>query len=107
MMKIKIENGIEYMLENDIWYPTFRTKENGIRLGKYGMMRKEFLAQNHQMLYNKMALSEDLYSHCKKIEDYANVWKNEIVKCCIAKGHNIRSAYDIADEIIIHDLILV
>ncbi len=37
-MKNKIEKGIEYMLENDIWYPTFKTKENGIRLGKYGMM---------------------------------------------------------------------
>ena len=105
-MKTKIENGIEYMMGNGIWYPTFKTKENGIRLGKYGMMRKEFLAQNRQMLYNQMALAGNLYSHCKETEDHASVWKNEIVKRCMAKGHNIRSAYDIADEIIIHDLIL-
>ena len=68
-MKTKIENGIEYMLENNIWYPTFKTKENGIRFGKYGMMRKEFLAQNRQTLYDQMALAGNLYSHCKEIED--------------------------------------
>jgi len=29
-MKTKIENGIEYILESDIWYPNVRMKEQGM-----------------------------------------------------------------------------
>ncbi len=41
----KIENGIEYILKNDMWYPNLKLKEEGIALGKYGIMRKEYHTQ--------------------------------------------------------------
>lgn len=104
-MKTKIENGIEYTLKNDIWYPIFKMKEDGIQLGKYGMMRKSFLEQHRQALYDRMALVGKLYAHCKEIEDQALILLKETIDHCNAKGMDIIQAFEVADEIVKHELI--
>ena len=35
-MKTRIENGIEYELIGDIWYPKLESKNGNIKLGEYG-----------------------------------------------------------------------
>ena len=45
-MKTRIENGIEYELIGDIWYPRFESKNGDIRLGEYGILRLKYLEHN-------------------------------------------------------------
>ena len=41
-------------------------------LGKYGMMRKNYLKDHRPVLFNRFLLSEKLFPHCLEIEDAAN-----------------------------------
>ena len=40
-------------------------------LGKYGRMRRAFLAENNPMLYNDMVLTETLFPHLWEIDETA------------------------------------
>ena len=66
---------------------TYRTAENGLQypnlslpeqtmttetLGKYGRMRKQYLQEHRQVLWNSMILSESLYPHLREIDETAN-----------------------------------
>jgi len=104
-MKTKIENGIEYEMIGDIWYPKLDSKNGDIRLGAYGMMRLKYLEQNRSALFEQLFLDGELFSHCKELEFQAKKMKNVIVKRCIAKDMNTQQAYEIAEEIVKHNLI--
>jgi len=106
-MKTKIENGIEYRLENDIWYPNFKLKEEGINLGKYGLMRKRFLEEHYRCRFETMLLTGELYAHCREIEEQANMMKERLIKQYKAKGFNILSAEQIVNGIIIKEIVIV
>ena len=41
-------------------------------LGKYGRMRKKYLQEHRQVLWNQMILSETLYPHLREIDETAN-----------------------------------
>ena len=41
-------------------------------LGKYGRMRKKYLLEHRQVLWNQMILSESLYPHLREIDETAN-----------------------------------
>ena len=41
-------------------------------LGKYGRMRRDYLKNHRPILYNRLILSEKLYSHLTEIEKTAN-----------------------------------
>ena len=41
-------------------------------LGKYGLMRKEYLRQNKPVLWARLCTSGELFPHCREIEDVAN-----------------------------------
>ena len=104
-MKTKIENGIEYKLIGDIWYPKLESKNGGIRLGKYGIMRLKYLEWNKSALYEQLLLAGELFSHCKVIEVQAEQMKHTIIRHCHAKDLNIQQASEIADETVKHDII--
>jgi len=106
-METKIENGIEYRLENDIWYPSFKLKEEGINLGKYGLMRKNFLEEYHRCRFEVMLLTGELYTHCREVEEQAKVMEERLIKQYNAKGFNILSVPQIANEIIIKEIVFV
>ena len=106
-MKTKVENRIEYRLENNIWYPNLKMKEEGIVLGRYGMMRKHFLEQNYKYRFEIFLIKGELFTHCKDIEEKANEMKENIIKQCMQKDINIIQAHDIAEEMVQHDLVLV
>ena len=72
-MKTKIENDIEYILKNNIWYPNLKMKEADITLGKYGQMRLHYLKQHKNALYQGLVLESEIYSYCKEVERQAKV----------------------------------
>ena len=41
-------------------------------LGKYGRLRKNYLKEHRPILWNRMILSETLYSHLREIDETAN-----------------------------------
>ena len=41
-------------------------------LGKYGLMRKEYLRRNKPVLWARLCTSGKLFPHCREIEDKAN-----------------------------------
>ena len=89
-------------------------------LGKYGRMRKNYLREHRQVLWNSMILSETLYLHLREIDETANrrmeqlmpelIKQNGVTKELKAKDpmmwvglmNNLRSQ---AEEIIFEELI--
>ena len=41
-------------------------------LGKYGLMRRDYLRKNKPVLWARLCTSGELFPHCREIEDAAN-----------------------------------
>ena len=59
------QNG-DYQIPNLTWSET-STKP----LSKYGRMRKQYLQEHRPVLWNRLILSEKLYSHLREIDETA------------------------------------
>jgi hypothetical protein len=70
-MKTNVENNIEYIVRDGIWYPNLRLREEGIQLGKYGKMRLEYLKHHKNILYHSLLINGELYGSCKRSETQA------------------------------------
>ena len=68
-----MENGIEYLLdeETQTYLPNL-TLEESKPLGKYGKMRKKYLKENRNPLYQAMLLKGTLDEHLAEIDRTAN-----------------------------------
>ena len=47
------------------------TEQENRPLGKYGRLRKDYLKEHRPILWNRMILSETLYSHLREIDETA------------------------------------
>ena len=54
-----IENGIHYTLHGDYYLPDLEV-EAGYPLGKYGMIRMQYLQEHHSITYNRLCLTGKL-----------------------------------------------
>ena len=67
------ENGIEYLLDEETGtYLPNLTLEESEPLGKYGRMRKKYLKENRNPLYQAMLLKGTLDEHLAEIDRTAN-----------------------------------
>ena len=64
-------NELTYSKAGDYQIPDLAVRE-GRPLGKYGMLRKNYLKDRRPILFNQYLLSEKLFTHCQEIEDAAN-----------------------------------
>ena len=68
-----MQNNLTYMQAGDYLIPNLALSETVAKpLGKYGRMRKAYLQEHRQVLWNSMILSETLYSHLREIDETAN-----------------------------------
>ena len=68
-----MENNLDYMQNGDSLIPNLTLHETEPKpLGKYGRMRKKYLQEHRQVLWNSMILSETRYPHLRKIDETAN-----------------------------------
>ena len=68
-----MSNNLAYTRYGDYDIPHLRLIFNTAgSLGKYGRMRKQYLQEHRQVLWNNMILSETLYPHLKEIDETAN-----------------------------------
>lgn len=65
------ENGIGYILgEDGFYYPDLKlSKETKYEIGKYGMMRKEYLKKHRCGEYVKLLLDGKLNEHLHKVDE--------------------------------------
>ena len=65
---------LNYIRSGDYLIPDLRLSEEpeAKSLGKYGMMRKDYLEKHRPILWNSMILSESLYPHLREIDETAH-----------------------------------
>lgn len=63
---------LTYTMNGDYLIPDLSLSEaNMPPLGKYGILRKTHLQENHPVLFNSLLLSERLYPHLREIDETA------------------------------------
>lgn len=68
-----MENSLTYRQEGDVLLPNLTLGDQPDRdLGKYGRMRRTYLAEHRPGLFNRMVLKGTLFRHLLEIEDAAN-----------------------------------
>lgn len=72
---IIVENGIVYHLgEDDLYYPDLRLPERThYNIGKYGLMRWEYLRTNRREKYLRLLLDGKLNEHLHEIDEECHV----------------------------------
>lgn len=72
MMKERIKkNGIDYVLVGDYYIPDLKVPEEKRPIGKYGRMHREYLKENHPVLFNDLVLSCQLWTYLADINGQA------------------------------------
>lgn len=71
-MKERItKNGIDYVLVGDYYIPDLKLPEEKRPIGKYGRMHREYLRENHPILFNELALRFQLWTYLADINEQA------------------------------------
>ena len=72
MMKERItKNGIDYVMVWDYYIADLKLPEEERLIGKYGRMHREYLRENHPMLFNDLVLSCQLWTYLAYINEQA------------------------------------
>ena len=64
-------NGIDYVLVGDYYIPDLKLPEEERPIGKYGRMHREYLRENHPILFNELALRFQLWTYLADINEQA------------------------------------
>ena len=67
------KNSISYRRVGDYNIPnlTLPPEETNIRLGKWGMLHKDYLEKHNRVLFNFLLTQGNLYQHCVEVEKQA------------------------------------
>ena len=81
---------ITYRQVNDYMIPNLKLppEESAIRLGKWGMLHKNYLQEHKPVLFATLLTQGTLYQHCADIENQAQQMFNTLVEQMI-KSENI------------------
>lgn len=76
------ENGISYTLgEDGLYYPDlYFPEETAYPIGKYGMLRKDYLKEHRKGLYLELILAGKLNEHLHQIEEECNQMMDRLVE---------------------------
>ena len=64
---------LDYIVSGDYLLPAIKLSDppDAPPLGLYGELHKRYLRENRAILYNKLLLSEKLYSLCRSVDEAA------------------------------------
>ncbi|MBO5937479.1 MAG: TnpV protein, partial [Clostridia bacterium] len=87
---MKIMANITYRQVNDYMIPNLRLppEESDIRLGKWGMLHKDYLQKHNPVLFATLLTQGTLYQHCAHIDTQAQQMFNTLVEQMM-KSENI------------------
>ena len=88
------ENGIGYMLREDgLYYPDLKlSEETKYEIGKYGMIRKDYLKKHQYVKYVKLLLNGKLNEHLHEVDE-ACYRRMDIL------ADKLRDEWDITEEL--------
>ena len=76
-----IENGIEYELKGDIYYPILTVGEQtSYQIGKYGNMHLEFIEKHRKCRYNILLIEGNLNEYLHNIDVEAHKQVEKIIE---------------------------
>ena len=67
MANIPYRQVADYMIPN----LTLSPEESTIRLGKWGMLHKDYLQKHKRLLFTTLLIQGKLYQHCAEVENQA------------------------------------
>ncbi|MBM6765757.1 TnpV protein [Faecalicoccus pleomorphus] len=71
---------IEYRQHGDVLLPNLTLKpENEVQPGKYGLMRRQFLKEHRNYLFQEYLMDQSLNQHLMEIEQTAQKRKTQLV----------------------------
>ncbi len=81
---------ITYRQVNDYMIPNLKLppEESAVRLGKWGMLHKDYLQKHSPVLFTTLLTQGKLYQHCADIENQAQQMFNILVEQ-MTKNENI------------------
>ena len=87
---MKIMANISYRQVNDYMIPNLRLppEESAIRLGKWGVMYKDYLQKHNPVLFTTLLTQGKLYQHCAQIDTQAQQMFTTLVSQ-MTKSENI------------------
>ena len=112
--------GVEYVQAGDYLLPNIQLTEDEDEkpLGRYGMMRKDFLKKHRKITYGLLLCRERLYPHCRETEELAESRLAQVMDAILAKAELPDRAADPmgwtaemntikaqAEELVLHELI--
>ena len=76
------ENSISYRRVGDYKIPnlTLTPEETNVRLGKWGMLHKDYLEKHNRVLFNVLLTQGKLYQHCADVENQARAMFDVLVE---------------------------
>ncbi len=76
------QNGGTYRRVGDFRIPnlTLSPEEATIKLGKWGMLHKDYLEKHNRVFFNVLLTQGKLYQHCAEIENQAREMFDTLVK---------------------------
>ena len=76
------KDSISYRQVGDYNIPnlTLPPEEANIRLGKWGMLHKDYLEKHNRVLFNVLLTQGKLYQHCTDVENQAREMFNTLVE---------------------------
>ncbi len=75
-------NSISYRRVGDYFIPNliFPPEEANIKLGKWGMIYKDYLKKHKTALFNSLLIQGKLYQHCTEVENQARAMFDVIIE---------------------------
>ncbi len=85
---------ITYRQVNDYMIPNLKLppEESAIRLGKWGMIYKDYLQKHNPVLFTTLLTQGNLYQHCAQIDTQAQQMFNTLVE-------QMRKAENLTEEL--------
>ena len=71
MRKTIMENGLEYTLVGDYFLPNLALTEELRPIGKWGRLHREYLKQEHPILFESLILSGRLWTYLADLNEQA------------------------------------
>ena len=71
MRKTIIENGLEYTLIGDYFLPNLALPEEHRPIGKWGRLHREYLKQEHPILFESLILNGRLWTYLADLNEQA------------------------------------
>lgn len=65
-------NGLDYQLAGDYYIPVLTISEEKRRIGRWGIMYREYLREEHSAYFNQLVLTEKLWSKMADVQEQAD-----------------------------------